>query len=146
MSTPTVASDTQSVDDVLASIRKLVSDEARGQTEKRAREAVHTETDAPLVLTPELKVAHAPSEPPLVLETPVSETAKPETTSHEPGADLSGPAEEPAPFHDEVALRAIVSEMIREELQGELGTRITRNVRRMVRREIELALKERKLI
>lgn len=33
-------------------------------------------------------------------------------------------------------MRAMVSQMIREELQGEMGERITRNVRKLVRREI----------
>lgn len=41
---------------------------------------------------------------------------------------------------DEDDLRPIVSQMIREELQGELGERITRNVRKLVRREILRAL------
>lgn len=40
----------------------------------------------------------------------------------------------------EDALRDLVSQMVRDELQGELGERITRNVRRLVRREIERAL------
>lgn len=37
-------------------------------------------------------------------------------------------------------LRPLVSSLIREELQGELGERITRNVRKLVRREINRAL------
>ena len=41
---------------------------------------------------------------------------------------------------DEDALRDIVSEIVREELQGALGERITRNVRKLVRREIHGAL------
>jgi hypothetical protein len=41
---------------------------------------------------------------------------------------------------DEEALREMVAELVREELQGVLGERITRNVRRLVRREIERAL------
>lgn len=41
---------------------------------------------------------------------------------------------------DEDALRAIVAEIVRSELQGELGARITRNVRKLVRREIHRAL------
>lgn len=41
---------------------------------------------------------------------------------------------------DEEALRALVSEVLREELQGALGERITRNVRKLVRREIHRAL------
>ncbi|PWK55316.1 hypothetical protein [Roseicyclus mahoneyensis] len=41
---------------------------------------------------------------------------------------------------DEETLRDIIAEVVREELQGALGQRITRNVRKMVRREIRLAL------
>lgn len=41
---------------------------------------------------------------------------------------------------DEEALRRIVSEIVREELQGALGERITRNVRKLVRREIYRAM------
>ncbi len=42
-------------------------------------------------------------------------------------------------------LRDLVAEIIREELQGALGERITRNVRMLVRREINRALEARGL-
>ena len=41
---------------------------------------------------------------------------------------------------DEEALRELVADIVREELQGALGERITRNVRKLVRREIHRAL------
>ncbi len=41
---------------------------------------------------------------------------------------------------DEEMLRDIVAEIVRQELQGELGERITRNVRKLVRREIHRAI------
>ncbi|MCR8828105.1 hypothetical protein [Pseudosulfitobacter koreensis] len=41
---------------------------------------------------------------------------------------------------DEEALRDLVSDIVRQELQGALGERITRNVRKLVRREIHRAL------
>lgn len=41
---------------------------------------------------------------------------------------------------DEEALRSMIAEVVREELKGALGERITRNVRKMVRREIYRAL------
>ncbi len=44
---------------------------------------------------------------------------------------------------DEAALRAMVSEIIRQELQGTLGERITRSVRKLVRREIARAVASR---
>lgn len=40
------------------------------------------------------------------------------------------------PMIDEEKLRELVKEVVREELQGNLGERITRNVRKLVRREI----------
>ena len=43
------------------------------------------------------------------------------------------------------ALRPLISAMIREELQGELGERITRNVRKLVRQEVNRALSVRDL-
>jgi hypothetical protein len=41
---------------------------------------------------------------------------------------------------DEHMLRELVTEIVRQELQGALGERITRNVRKLVRREIHRAL------
>ena len=46
---------------------------------------------------------------------------------------------------DEDSLRAMIADLVREELQGVLGERITRNVRRLVRREIQRALAMRDL-
>jgi cell pole-organizing protein PopZ len=37
-------------------------------------------------------------------------------------------------------LREMVADIVRQELQGTLGERITRNVRKLVRREIHRAL------
>jgi hypothetical protein len=41
---------------------------------------------------------------------------------------------------DQASLQPLVAALIREELQGELGERITRNVRKLVRQEIQRAL------
>jgi len=41
---------------------------------------------------------------------------------------------------DEEALRDMIAEVMREELQGEMGERITRNLRRLVRREVQRAI------
>jgi len=41
---------------------------------------------------------------------------------------------------DEAALRRLVAEIVHEELGGEMGERITRNVRKLVRREINRVL------
>ena len=46
---------------------------------------------------------------------------------------------------DEVALRALVARVVREEFQGDLGQRITSNLRKLVRREIRMILAAEKL-
>ncbi|MDF1728296.1 MAG: hypothetical protein P1U53_11170 [Sulfitobacter sp.] len=53
-----------------------------------------------------------------------------------PTLDLNGDEQ----LIDEEMLRDLVSEIVRAELQGALGERITRNVRKLVRREIHRAL------
>lgn len=54
-------------------------------------------------------------------------------------------AEEEPAILDEAALRDLVAEILREELQGALGERITRNVRKLVRAEIQRAFAARDL-
>lgn len=58
-----------------------------------------------------------------------------------PEAGYAAPmaGEEPLPLDDE-ALRDLVRELIVQELQGPLGERITRNIRKLVRAEIARAL------
>nr|WP_245216468.1 hypothetical protein [Sagittula salina] len=51
-------------------------------------------------------------------------------------ADSPVAAREDMPMIDEAMLREMVSDIVRQELQGVLGERITRNVRKLVRREI----------
>ncbi|WP_099825705.1 hypothetical protein [Oceaniglobus indicus] len=58
--------------------------------------------------------------------------------AHAGGNDLSLDDEDT--LIDEEALREMVSEIVRQELQGALGERITRNVRKLVRREIMRAI------
>ncbi len=53
--------------------------------------------------------------------------------SSSPAADVFDLEED---IIDEETLRDMVSEIVRQELQGALGERITRNVRKLVRREI----------
>lgn len=56
----------------------------------------------------------------------------------DPAADV---AEDVATMDlDEETLRDLITEVVRQELQGAMGERITRNVRKMVRREIARAL------
>ncbi|MFW2543820.1 hypothetical protein ACN2XU_14340 [Primorskyibacter sp. 2E107] len=57
----------------------------------------------------------------------------------EPDSVTANPEDTPATI-DEATLRLMVSEIVRQELQGALGERITRNVRKLVRREIHRAI------
>lgn len=127
-----MSSDGQSdVNDVLSSIRKLVSEEARARVEQ-AQQKVTTSTHSdPLMLKPTQEVAVASK--PLVLNEPAT-NANVDSITTVVDAEV-------APFQDEVALRKMVGEIIREELQGELGERITRNVRKLIRHEIEASIK-----
>lgn len=64
---------------------------------------------------------------------------------HPDTAPEDEPEGEPAPddaplLLDEEVLRDLVAQMVRDELQGVLGEKITRNLRRLVRREIQRAL------
>ena len=59
--------------------------------------------------------------------------------------DVMSDVGEPELVLDEEMLREMVSEIVRRELQGSLGERITRNVRKLVRREIYRALETRDL-
>lgn len=79
-------------------------------------------------------------------------TGKPLTSEEEPVVETpkqevlvlpEGMSEED--ILDEAALRDLVAEIVRSELQGALGERITRNVRKLVRREIHRALAARDL-
>lgn len=86
------------------------------------------------------------------VEAPTAEAAEPvaEDRAHsvppQDRAEPRMPAEmidadgTPLAVLDEAALQEIVRQMIREELQGDLGERITRNVRKLVRAEINRAL------
>jgi hypothetical protein len=68
-----------------------------------------------------------------------------ETVERDWGTEAPGDAENAFALDDEAvldeeALRDLVAEIVREELMGTLGERITRNVRKLVRREIHRAL------
>jgi hypothetical protein len=56
------------------------------------------------------------------------------------GDDMLDDMNDDAAILDEESLRELVADIVRQELQGALGERITRNVRKLVRREIHRAL------
>jgi hypothetical protein len=120
---PMIAGD-ESLAEVLASIRALVSAEAA------ARRPDEPAADDVLMLTPEMRV-----EP-----VPVSRSG--EVLAE--GIDPPPPRGPGAPILDEEALRHVVNQIVREELQGELGDRISRNLRKLIRREIGQMLEDRR--
>ena len=74
-----------------------------------------------------------PSEPPAK----VAEDMPPQPET--PAEPVAEAAEALAALPDEEAMRLLVTRLIREELAGDLGERITRNMRKLVRREIKRA-------
>lgn len=69
---------------------------------------------------------------------PADAAPSPETAEvlAEPATEASAPDDAVDPY----VLRALITEIVREELRGALGHKATRNIRRLVRREIRLAL------
>ncbi len=111
----------ESLAEVLASIRALVS----AETSARLDGSVSADV---ILLTPELRagVAPAPRAGDLLAE----------------GLGAARPRTVAAPILDEEALRGMINTIVREELQGELGDRISRNLRKLIRREIAELLDE----
>jgi hypothetical protein len=106
--------DGEALEDVLASIRALV----RAETSAR----LNGEEDLPvLMLTPAMRIDdNAPPRSGEVLAEGIAATG-----------DAAA-----APILDEEVIRQVVNRIVREELQGELGDRISRNLRKLIRREI----------
>lgn len=92
---------------------------------------------------------HDPVEP---SDTPADDSTAPDAAIAEPSVaeedSRAGAADvlsENEAVLDEAALRDLVADIVRQELQGALGERITRNVRKLVRREIHRAITAREL-
>ncbi len=113
--------DGESISEVLASIRSLVS------SETRARAVAQPGAGEVLMLTPEMRVT--PSQGPQRFGEVLTE-----------GMPAPSGA---APILDEAALRSVVNAVVREELQGEMGDRISRNLRKLIRQELAQLLAER---
>ena len=113
-------SEGESLAEVLASIRALVS------AETEARQAGTGEGETVLMLTAEMR----------------ADAQRGRAARCWPRASRPRRAALPAPNLDEAALRAMINAIVREELQGELGERINRNLRKLIRREIAEFLEE----
>jgi hypothetical protein len=79
------------------------------------------------------------------LEAPVTALALPRPDRPKAGRDAEDQVDladlDPGPEGEE-ALRRMIEEVVRQELSGALGERITRNVRKLVRREIRRVLSD----
>ncbi|WP_209427316.1 hypothetical protein [Pararhodobacter sp. SW119] len=138
------------IEDVLDSVRRLVA-----QEERRSRVP-------PLVLTPQMRIeaegdvpadasARAPD---------ITDASEPEPTPDAPPAGAQAEPDEladappenlPQTGHagqtllmtlDDAAMQEMVAQIVRDELQGKLGERITLAVRKLVRNEIARAMDE----
>ena len=84
------------------------------------------------------------------MERPV-ETVHEDAPQEAPAPEADAPSDTTAEYTgtdfivDEEMLRDLVAQIVRQELQGALGERITRNVRKLVRREIHRALASQEL-
>lgn len=107
----------ESLADVLASIRALVSAETHARVEGRPSSDV-------ILLTPAMRLDGAGEQLAQGIE------------------EAPAPVASPAPILDEESLRTTINAIVREELQGELGERIGRNLRKLIRREIAQMLEE----
>lgn len=127
----------ESVDDVLEQIRHMVNEEASllvqsrtnilSERMKTAKATGQTGGLAdPLVLTPDQQVA------PIV---PQTRSAAP--TSIDDPDNLFVPQSDTA----KAALRELVTQIVREELEGAFGDDLSQRIRKMVRREIAQSLR-----
>jgi len=95
---------------------------------------VHSEGAWPMPAAPDAEATEPFDTPQSVDDVEEDDSALPNSTGTDNVASL------PALQLDEDMLRDVVSEIVRQELQGALGERITRNVRKLVRREIHRML------
>ena len=129
-------------------------------------DAIARPAPAPLPVVEGPVADNQPVEPAGPVAAPAAWNVQPFAPARRPGPQREAPAAEPvaepgeasqgdAPLLedgeedslvlDEVLLRELVTDILREELQGALGQRITRNVRKLVRAEIARALASRDL-
>ena len=91
-------------------------------------------------VTDEVAPSRPASEPVDPIAEHIAEKVVEEVSVAADAADETIDAQQYDAVLDEEMLRELVGEIVRQELQGPLGERITRNVRKLVRREINRAL------
>ena len=151
--------DDRSMNEILASIRKIVTDEeATRRKAEEARRVAETGSGAEIfVLTADMRADRAPAAA-REAAAPVEEDAYAatiEAAAHhmdEPAPEAPAFTDAP-PFSDfsQPGLTAeeveeIVRRVVREELQGPIGAQISRKVRRLIRDEVSKAMEDESLL
>ena len=105
-----------------------------------------TEEDR-LVLTPDMRVDAAARRADRLAELQAIVGPMPPLVESGPAQDAEArvASDPPVAVPDEARLRDMLRTIVREELEGELGERVTANLRRLVRQEVEQALALREL-
>lgn len=132
-----------SVEDVVAQVDEDIDEEqpfdfkqvleARIHQFRDAESAEEVQLNVPADVSPEMADA-------VMDELRVSMPDEIAEATELPAAGSLSAAMDEAMEIDEAILREMVADIVRQELQGALGERITRNVRKLVRREIHRAL------
>lgn len=122
------------IEDVLTSIRRLVSQEAERGTADR------------LLLTTALRVVGDDTAPTPVVVAPQPAIPEPAGAAAAIVAASAGAASGDDMLLDESTLRDMVAQMLRDELRGAMGEQLTRSIRKLVRAEVARALSEREFL
>lgn len=158
------APDGRSMSEILASIRRIVSDEERARREaERRREAAAggsaaAPADPPLELSPAMRIVPpeaprsapfaAPLPAPLPAQAPADDDPDAPLDLGAAGRLVSAPphavyAPPPAAAAPSVAeIEEIVRRVVREELKGPIGLEISRKVKASIREEVRRILDE----
>ncbi|NKB27461.1 MAG: hypothetical protein GKR99_07855 [Rhodobacteraceae bacterium] len=147
--------------DHLATAKRMAAQFRDDDTAADTRDSAAPVDDEPIAPTPIAPAAITPATntpasntdnaPSVTTGEAQAEPATPQTAaSVSPGPDSAPEVDkpvtaDPAPIDpvaqmDEDALRLLISGILREEFQGDLGERVTRSIRKLVRQEIKRAL------
>lgn len=148
----------KSMDDVLASIRRIVRAEKDPEAAQEVTETVGEATvdatvapaeSAPLALTPDMRVADEAAEDMVGEMPPVAETLESLEPDVAPAASMAMDPEMLRAMVREVVMEELagadgdqlIRKVIREELvTGDIGANISKNVMRLIRTEVDSAM------
>lgn len=121
------SSDDRSMSEILASIRKIVTEEERARQKVERRKGEEEREEDILVLTEAMRVAAEPEE----------KTAGAFELTR---ARMVSPA--PLDLVREADIESIVRRVMREELKGPIGVEISRKVKAAIHKEVRRALED----